>query len=163
MQTIVGDRLPIIQVCAFAIALVVLQACTADLGGASSYCLLHEISQTSLQYSLNSAHFGSPVPGFMCTSPACTCRPSLPHSMYRSATGIACGACAMLSVYKIAVVQGGSFAYLTPTAAITMAIKSSRQWNDAPDGTNHERFLVTARPSRPVRLDFPSHAVGHAM
>lgn len=38
--------------------------------------------------------------------------------------------------------QGGSFAYLTPTAAITMAIKASRDWNDAPDGTNHERFLV---------------------
>ena len=40
--------------------------------------------------------------------------------------------------------QGGSFAYLTPTAAITMAIKNSRDWNDAPDGTNHERFLVSA-------------------
>jgi len=38
--------------------------------------------------------------------------------------------------------QGGSFAYLTPTAAITMAIKASRDWDDAPDGTNHERFLV---------------------
>lgn len=41
--------------------------------------------------------------------------------------------------------QGGSFAYLTPTAAITMAVKASRDWNDAADGTNHERFLATMR------------------
>ncbi|CAL5222118.1 g4434 [Coccomyxa viridis] len=46
---------------------------------------------------------------------------------------------------RLPIIQGGSFAYLTPTAAITMAIKSSREWNDAPDGTNHERFLVTMR------------------
>ena len=42
-------------------------------------------------------------------------------------------------------VQGGSFAYLTPTLAITAAIKASQDWKDAPDGTNHERFLVTMR------------------
>ena len=42
-------------------------------------------------------------------------------------------------------VQGGSFAYLTPTLAITAAVKASQDWNDAADGTNHERFLVTMR------------------
>ena len=45
----------------------------------------------------------------------------------------------------MSLMQGGSFAYLTPTLAITAAIKASQDWNDAPDGTNHERFLVTMR------------------
>lgn len=44
-------------------------------------------------------------------------------------------------------VQGGSFAYLVPTAAITALVKSRQLWDDAPDGTNHERFL--ASPQEP--------------
>ncbi|CAK0786722.1 hypothetical protein CVIRNUC_009936 [Coccomyxa viridis] len=46
---------------------------------------------------------------------------------------------------RLPIVQGGSFAYLTPTLAITAAVKASQDWNDAADGTNHERFLVTMR------------------
>ena len=43
--------------------------------------------------------------------------------------------------------QGGSFAYLVPTAAITALIKAREPWSDAADGTNHERFLVSPFPS----------------
>lgn len=45
-------------------------------------------------------------------------------------------------------VQGGSFAYLTPTFAIIAQIKNRQDWQDAPDGTNHERFLVILSAAR---------------
>ncbi|CAL8465374.1 g4910 [Coccomyxa elongata] len=46
---------------------------------------------------------------------------------------------------RLPIIQGGSFAYLTPTFAVIAQIKRQQEWQDAPDGTNHERFLVTMR------------------
>lgn len=51
-------------------------------------------------------------------------------------------------------VQGGSFAYLTPTFAIIAQIKSRQDWQDAPDGTNHERFLVRHLCIKMINSDF---------
>ncbi|KAK9835389.1 hypothetical protein WJX81_006828 [Elliptochloris bilobata] len=46
---------------------------------------------------------------------------------------------------RLPIIQGGSFAYLTPAFAIIAQVKARGAWVDSADGTNHARFLVTMR------------------
>eukprot|EP00884_Botryococcus_braunii_P002860 jgi/Botrbrau1/12575/Bobra.0169s0108.1 len=58
------------------------------------------------------------------------------------------GICTLLQTTvgdRLPIVQGVSFAYLTPCFAIIANVKATGVWDDGPAGVNHERFLFTMR------------------
>lgn len=46
---------------------------------------------------------------------------------------------------RLPAVQGGTFAYLSPVAAVTAIVKARGGWSPRPDGTDPERFAATMR------------------